>query len=386
EQVLTALAFVDPAASPVSGEGTAAAGAAVFGDANRGSDTGSAGGGTAGTGTGGMPADRADEATGPVPAVDSVRSGLDGTAVAEEADDDATLVNGGDAVDDKKDLEYGKNELPGSGRSREKVRAWLTGHSVDPYKTALLDPDRRFPQAVTANPLHLPVHLEWFEPVWLDGSDNARVLTAPASGGRDVSPPAFFDRDDSPAGAAVEALFRNWLSPSSSRYYVGRPSVIEAYRDGGEAAAAIVVWQQTARRNADLFGRFRRAQAAAIGGSVGELLEVGRQLARRGVEVFRLEWSALPAPEQADVTAWVMRSVGPENIGGWDTRDLGAVAVARRSGQEAAANVVKHVLAERARLRSQPSGSRRGPIVGMALVDDQAQKRQVLEELRDGFE
>ncbi|MFB7294125.1 hypothetical protein [Actinacidiphila glaucinigra] len=80
-----------------------------------------------------------------------------GTLV-DDADDVVTLVDGGDAVGGKKRAGLGEGGVPGSGRGREDVIAWLTGQSrhADLQKAALLDPDSRFPAAVAANPVIIP--------------------------------------------------------------------------------------------------------------------------------------------------------------------------------------------------------------------------------------
>ncbi|MDX2709808.1 hypothetical protein PV350_44475 [Streptomyces sp. PA03-6a] len=183
------------------------------------------------------------------------------------------------------------------------------------------------------------------------------------------------------AQAAVQSLARNWLDPGIWPG-IHWERAATAYRVGGVAAAAGVVLALMGSRHPDLFRGYRQAQAAAMGGPVEGLLEAARQLKRVGVDVFRLEWAALPDSEKAEVTALGNELTDPENTADWGTRDWGAVAVARRSGPAAAAAVLRHVLAERAGLHPQSSAAGRGLFVGMALVDHQAQYREVLEELR----
>ncbi|MDX2710168.1 hypothetical protein PV350_46465, partial [Streptomyces sp. PA03-6a] len=268
----------------------------------------------------------------------------DGEATAAGGDADDVTVVGEDAAAGGAGAERDKSGLPEPGDGHDKVRAWLAGQSpdlADPYKAVLLDPESRFPAETTAHPAAI-----W--PPGIYGTAGARGLS---------------DGEH----AAAQARVRGWLAPASDQGWLasaqqaaGRAAAQDGsgVSDGDLAAVRAVVHEQAAAqaaaRVAVLLGRFRSAQAAAVGGSVGDLVVIGRQLEREGVDVFRSEWAALPVAEQTEVTALVVGAVGPEDFAGWDTRDVGAVAVARRSGQAAADAVIRHVSAERARLRSQP--------------------------------
>ncbi|MDX2709456.1 hypothetical protein PV350_42485 [Streptomyces sp. PA03-6a] len=396
EQVLTALAFVDPAASPVSGEGTAAAGAAVFGDAGRGSDTGSVEGGSdaparthgarrsaspkpmsvapvavssssttagavAGTGTRTEPARQESvpavlRAKGsgdlpPAPAPGRESNGPhttpgqrdaadtddeatvfgDADADDEVADDVVTLVDGGDAVADKKGVGRDKSALPGAEPSHgkhAKVRAWLTGQSrhADLQKAALRDPDSRFPADVTANPAAIPAAavLQWA------GLPESEL-------------------------ADVKELVGRWLSGSVSTAGWTRrdwADVVEAARYEGEAATAATIKRLVAARNPDAFARYQGALANVreLGNpslAASRLFQADEELLTgMGVDVFGLEWAALEATEQVDVETlvgkWLFR---PEIIENWFDRDWGVIAVARSVSEGVVAATIKHVMA-----------------------------------------
>ncbi|MFB7294139.1 hypothetical protein, partial [Actinacidiphila glaucinigra] len=194
--------------------------------------------------------------------------------------------------------------------------------------------------------------------------------------------------------AVTRTLVSRWIKPRHIEHWDEKDwgTVAEASRSG-EAFAAAVIKRLVTSRALDAFADYHGA-LKSFGGKNAEapfrIMQAADELRHRGIDILGLEWAALSVREQTEITALV-RGVMPDSLftrstAGWTAREWGAVVVARRSGQVAAAAMVRHVLAERAGLRSQPSGSRRGPIVGMALVDDQAQKRQVLEELRDGLE
>ncbi|MDX2710169.1 hypothetical protein PV350_46470, partial [Streptomyces sp. PA03-6a] len=156
----------------------------------------------------------------------------------------------------------------------------------------------------------------------------------------------------------------------------------------------------------------RANRESYVPAAVAHLIRVSRELRDRGVDVFALRWVGRSVDEKAAVEALVRKTLSgglfgrSESTAGWTYRDWGVVAAAHildildkapnpkpENWSQGALVVatIREVAREHARSGSgaaggQSSGSRRGPIVGMALVDDQAQKRQVLEELRDGFE
>ncbi|MDX2709583.1 hypothetical protein PV350_43205 [Streptomyces sp. PA03-6a] len=247
--------------------------------------------------------------------------------------DDATVV-GEDVMADGAEAGRGKGGLSEPGKGHDKVSAWLTGtgHSLDSarYKAILLDPGSQFPQAVTAHPVHISAG-------GLDETSGAEAARgAVADPGWGVG-----------ERAAVEALAGRWVRPDiTRRWNDGEWSVVTAARRSGEATAAAATLQTVIRYiPADLLRNYRTILTYLHNRFedrfVAHFVRAGGDLVAAGVDVFALEWAATPLVQRAVVEALVYRGLsGSDVTASWTGGDWGAVVVALRASEKAAAATI----------------------------------------------
>ncbi|MDX2708770.1 hypothetical protein PV350_38855 [Streptomyces sp. PA03-6a] len=179
----------------------------------------------------------------------------------------------------------------------------------------------------------------------------------------------------------VEALVRRGMpGPGMTTDWTDgdRGAVAVALRASAAAAAAVIL-RVAETRDPAAFGEYFEARAALTGSdmpaAVARLLWAGVDLAARGVDVFALEWMAASAAQQASVDALVFWTMpGSESTAGWTEREPGAVAVALRASEAAAAATVRQLANRSLATLQQPQ---RPPLVTPSDADRLAARQAV---------